>query len=431
MSSAFVKGRTWLRAHLEHSLVRNAYYLMSSTVFSSAVSFLFWIIAVRLYPQEAIGLSAAVLSTTGLLFGMADIGLGVAAIRFLPESGRDSSALVNSVLTVTMGMSAALAVLFLAVSPALTPQFAPVTRSPAFGLVFVVLTCAQSLTVTLGSLFLARRRSKFSFYQDASSSVLKLVLAIPIALLLPSALGLVAASTLAMCLSAGWALMVFLPSTDPQLRLAPRVSWRILRPMISFASGNHIARVFLDGHILLAPIIVLGLLGAATNAVFYLAWTSSMILRVIPVATFNSLLAEGVNDPASMPAHIRKALRLTAAILLPAVGLVLLIADYFLLILGKEYSQQGGDVLRLLALANIPWSVNYLAISIARVRKDNVTLLFVGVGLFTAVTSLLFLLVPMFGLIGTGIAYLCAQCIIAATVMAVFFIRRHRRQIGS
>lgn len=431
MSSVFARAYDWLRAHLSQSLFRNAYYLMTSTVFSSAISFLFWILAVRLYPQDAIGLSAAILAMTGLLFGMADLGLGVAAIRFLPEAKKGATLLVNSVLTVTIGLSALLAFLFLVLSPILAPQFAPVAHDPVFALVFIALTCAQSLTVTLGSLFLARRRSEFSFYQDASSSILKLILAVPMVIILPSALGLVTANMLAMCLSAGWALLVFLPRTDPQFRFTPRASWPTLRPMIRFASGNHVARIFLDGHILLAPIIVLSLLGAATNAIFYLAWTSSMILRVIPVATFNSLLAEGVNDLGAMPAHIRKSLKLTAIILLPSVGFVLIIADYFLLILGKEYSRQGADVLRLLALANIPWSINYLAISIARVRKDNSTLIFVGIGLFAAVTALFLLLVPRLGLIGTGVAYLGAQCIIAAIVMTVFFGRRGLRRAVS
>jgi len=424
MNDVFPRGRDWLRSHLGLSLFRNAYYLMSSSVLTSAVGYVFWIVAVRLFPQDSIGLAAAVLSTTGLIVGIADFGLGVSSIRFLPEAGKNSLVLVNSVITLTAGTAIVLAVLFLLASPLIAPRFVPVARNPGFALLFVAAAAIQSLTFTLGALFLARRRTKYSFYQDTSASFLKLVLMIPIAWLIADARGLVGSNVLALALSTFYALFVLLPRTEPGFRLSPMVSLSILRPMVRYSFGNYAARVFLDAHTLLAPLIVLNLLGGAANAVFYMAWASSMIFRVIPNATFNSLFAEGSNDEASMSVHIRKAIWMTAALLLPASALMIAGANYFLLIIGKRYAAGGSDALRLLVLANIPWSINYLAISIARVRKDGQTVFLVSVALFVAVIASFFVFVPLWGVIGGGFAYLFGQSIVAILVVIVFSARR-------
>jgi O-antigen/teichoic acid export membrane protein len=169
---------------------------------------------------------------------------------------------------------------------------------------------------------------------------------------------------------------------------------------------------------------MLNLLGPAANAVFYMAWASSMIFRVIPNATFNSLFAEGSNDEASMSAHIRKAMWMTAALLLPASALMIAGADYFLLIIGKRYAEGGSDALRLLVLANIPWSINYLAISIARVRKNSQTVFLVSVALFAVVIASFFVFVPMWGIIGGAFAYLFGQSVVALGVAIIFSMRR-------
>lgn len=423
-AATFLRARNWLQAHLGQSLFRNAYYLMTSSVLSSAVGYVYWIIAVRLFPQQSVGIAAAVLSTTGLIVGIADLGLGVATIRFLPEVGSGARVLVNSVINLTVFLSAALAVLFLLVSPYVAPQFATVAHSPSFAVIFVAAASIQSLVYTLGSLFMARRASKYSFYQDTSASVIKLIVIIPIAYIFTDARGLVGATVLGLALSAFYALIFMLPKTEPGFRLSPQVSFPTLRPMVRYAFGNYSGRVFLEAHTLIVPLIVLNLLGGAANAIYYMAWATSLIFRVIPTATFNSLFAEGSNDATSMSILIRKAIRMTAALLTPASLLMIVGADYFLLIIGKHYASGGANTLRVLVLANFPWAVNYLAISVARVRKDNRTVFLVSLGLFMAVIASFFVFVPIWGVLGGGIAYLAGQSVVAMVVVVVFCVRR-------
>jgi O-antigen/teichoic acid export membrane protein len=408
------------------SLFRNAYYLMSSSVLTSAIGYAFWVAAVRLFSQESIGLAGAVLSTTGLIVGIADFGLGVGLIRFLPSVGTGEARLLNSALTVTATASAILAALCLLFIPILAPQFSTVAQDPVFAGLFVLVTLVQSLAYTLGSVFMAKRASRFSYVQDTTSSIVKLLLVFPAAFVVADARGVVGATAVALTLAALYALFVLLPRAQAGFRLRPVVSLTALQPMMRYAFGNYCARIFLEAHILLVPLICLSLLGEKGSAVFYIAWASSMVFRVIPNAVFNSLFAEGANDPASFDANIRKAVKLTMSLLIPASILMLAGAYYFLLVIGREYASEGVNALRFLVLANIPWSINYLAISIARVRKDNKAVIAMAAGLFVSVVGALFLFAPIWHITGAGMAYAAGQVVVAFAVVGAYVMRRQR-----
>ncbi len=406
------------------SLFRNAYYLMSSSVLTSAIGYSFWVVAVRLFPQESIGLAGAVLSTTGLIVGMTDLGLGVGLIRYLPTAGAGETKLLNSAITVTATASVAIAALCLSFIPLLAPQFFVVVQDPVFAGLFVLVTLVQSLAYTLGSVFMAKRVSRFSYVQDTMSSLVKLLLVFPAAFVPADARGVVGATAVALTLAAIYALFVLLPRAQEGFQLRPLVSISALRPMMRYAFANYCARIFLEAHILLVPLICLGLLGEKGNAVFYIAWVSSMVFRVIPNASFNSLFAEGANDPLGFDKNIRKAVKLTMSLLIPASLLMLAGAYYFLLIIGREYASEGANSLRFLVLANIPWSINYLAISIARVRKDNRAVIVMSVALFLSVLGALHIFVPLWHVTGAGVAFLVGQSVVALAVIAAYGLRR-------
>lgn len=171
------------------------------------------------------------------------------------------------------------------------------------------------------------------------------------------------------------------------------------------------------------PIIVLNLLGAESNAFFYIAWAISSVLTTVSNDTSTSLFAEGSYDEAQLKANIKRSLKMAAVLLLPAVILALVLADKLLLLFGGTYSTSGTALLRILALASIPTSVNTIFMAIKRVQKNLKALLIMTSFTSTTALGLAFILLPRMGIEGAGIAWLVGQTASATLVVLVSVLR--------
>ena len=96
--------------------------------------------------------------------------------------------------------------------------------------------------------------------------------------------------------------------------------------------------------------------------------------------------------------------------------LIVALAPYVLRLFGPWYASQGTLTLRLLALSTLPNIVVSLAVSRARVQRRMITVVVVLGGLCVVVLGLTVLLVPHLGIVGGGIAWLTAECVIATAL---------------
>jgi O-antigen/teichoic acid export membrane protein len=164
------------------------------------------------------------------------------------------------------------------------------------------------------------------------------------------------------------------------------------------------------------PLIVAVQLGLAASAYFYVAWVVATAFDLVLSNIGVSFLVEGAHEGASVPALARSAAKLTAALVLPAVAIVIVAAPIALSFLGADYAEHGTVLLRLLALAAIFRAVNVLFLSLARVHRRVRQI--VAVQAMTCVLGLglaLVLLGPL-GLPGAGVAVLIAQATTAVFV---------------
>jgi O-antigen/teichoic acid export membrane protein len=174
--------------------------------------------------------------------------------------------------------------------------------------------------------------------------------------------------------------------------------------------------------------MVLNTLGTEMNAYFYIAWMGAAVFQIIPSSIFNALFAEGSNDEVSIRTYTTKSLKLTFLLLLPLTLLILTIAEKLLLLFGQAYADNAALLLRIAAVAVIPWGINYLYISIERVRKN-----IKGIVTVTAAATCLslgssYLLMLRMGLVGVGIGYAAGQTIVALSV--VIHLWRRYSQAG-
>ncbi len=420
VSERLSRARYRLSSHWKSSFIRNAYYLMTSSVATAGLGYLYWIIGARLFSAENIGFTAAVFAAAGLIISIADMGLGIASIRYLSSAGDKRVLMINSIITVTTITSLVIAVLFLLLTPYLARQFLPIIESIPYILLFLLFVVAHSNLYTMGSIFTGLRTSKYSFLQDVTTAVCKIIFLVPIGLMYPDGPGLLMAGALAMCIAGFYAIRVSLPAAQPSYCFQPVVSTSTLVPMVGYSLSNYVARIFLEAHTLLFPIISLELIGSRANAAFYLAWITSMILRVIPSACFNSLFAEGSSDIESVSANVRRAIKITLLLLVPACGIMVIGAEYILQIIGAQYALEGTDALRLLVLANIPWSINYLAITWARIHRSNVVVIVIASILLISSLGASYFFMPIWGATGGGVSYLFGQIVTAGFVLLFY-----------
>ena len=154
------------------------------------------------------------------------------------------------------------------------------------------------------------------------------------------------------------------------------------------------------------------MLGAEQNAYFFIAWAISGLLLVIPSATLHSLLAE-CSYGEDLKFNVLRAVKFIYLLLLPAIIFIFLFGNYLLLIFGKQYAENSLEVLRILSLASIPYSINALYASIKRIKKEIKSLiyLYAGISIITIVAG--YLLMWKMRIIGVGVAWVLANGLVA------------------
>lgn len=410
------------------SLYRNAGYLMAGTAVSSIGGFVFWIMAARVYSVEAVGLGAAAIAALGLLALVSESGLGIGLIRFLPGAGRDGNDMLNTFFTVSGSASVAIALVFLAGLGFWSPELMPVRQQPVFFAAFVVLAVANALQPLVSNVFLAKLNTRFIVIKNVIMGALKIAFLPLFAIFFDSGLGIFASQGLAVAIAVLLAALLFLPRVQDGYRPFFKVERRLLSKLGRYAAGNYVGRVLLQATPLILPLVVLNTLGVEMNAYFYVAWAIVTALKAIPSSVFNSLFAEGSNDEASIRTNSAKSLAFVFLLLLPLTLSILVIAEKLLLLFGQEYAENAALLLRVVVVAVIPWAINYLYISIERVRKNIKGV--IGVTAVATCLSLGFscLLVLNLGLVGVGIGYAAGQAVVAMAVV-ILLLRRYQPRV--
>ncbi len=397
---------------------------MSSTIFNSLIGFIFWVIITRFFTTESVGFAGAIMSTLGLLAGISELGLGIGLIRFLPDAGDSGNDMINTILTISGMFSLVLSAVYIAGLGFWSPALVFIRENYFFCGIFMLFTFVWTLNPFTGSIFLTKLKSKYILMQEALTGLIKIILLIPLILFFSGPMWIVVASGISILIPLGVALFLLIPKIQSGYVTIPTLKMRSLKPIIHYSTANYIARVFLEAHILIIPIMVVNILGPEINAFFYIAWLLSIILRVIPNSLSNSLFAESSNDETFLLKNAWKTLLTTIILLLPAILVISVLAEKILLLFGRQYSHNGIHVLRVLLFANIPWSINYLFISIGRVRKEANNVIGISVLIFICTVGLSYFLMTKIGLLGVGLGYLTGQTIVAMTVLIIFFKRQ-------
>lgn len=334
-------------------IVQNAASIVGTAGLNSALGFLYWWLAARVFPPAAVGLASAGISAMMLLGMMGTLGLGTALIGELPRRPGEASGLLTTALATSGAASAVLGVLFALAAPYLSPELAPYAAGIASLGLFALGVALTSVTQVFDDALIGLYRGHYQLWRNGFFVIAKLVLLFAASKWLASKLGLTIYAT--------WVLGSLLSLVFIAL-LAPRQSggWRSYRPqwgrmrsLSRAALGHHALNISLQAPGLMLPVVVAVLLSTSVNAAFYIAWMVAGFVFIAPRALTTVLYAVGSDNPRLLGEKSRLTVKLSLVAVLPAAAILFVAAGPILHLFGVAYAEQAQSSLRILSLAAV------------------------------------------------------------------------------
>ena len=415
-----VSTRTRLIEHVRVPLHRDGYALAANSAFTAVTGLVYWIVAAHEYGPRDVGVNAALISSMMFLAGIAGLNLTNVVVRFLPEAGPRTARVAAIAYAVAGFAAVVVALVFVAGVGAWAPSLDFLGDDAALGGWFLLSTVGWCLFSIQDSVLTALGKAVWVPVENAVFALLKLGLLIVFASLLP-VYGIFVSWTAAMLVSVACVnAVIFTRLVRRQvLRRHDEPAMFRNRAFGRYFAADYACSVAWMSATNLMPLVVTAVAGAAVNARYALAWAVALPLYAFAASIGMSLVLHGSRDRASLPALERKAALQGARVLLPTVLAAVLLAPHVLSLFGGDYAAEATTLLRLLALAALPYFVLTLALSVARVERRLRPAVLAWTTQAVLALALAAPLLDALGVTGAGVAWLGSQCAVAVGVLAV------------
>jgi O-antigen/teichoic acid export membrane protein len=400
-------------------LYRSSFALMLTTGLNGVLGFAYWVLAARLYPAKAVGLGAGAISAMTLVSSIGWIGLQYVLLRFVPVAGGAQTRLVRFTYAAATAIALTATAVFLAGFAQLA-GLGLLTESPITVIVFTASIVLWVVFSLQDSALIGLRRAGWVPIENAAFGAIKAVLLVVLAasasawaILGAWVLGLVG---LVLVINAALFGRLLRREHGSPSRLPPR------RQLIRFATGHHFVAVTAALPDSLVSLLVLAFMPGAANAYYYSAWAVSFSLRLLAVNMSNALTVEGALAETKVRSLVLQVSRLAFAVVIPLVLGVLLLAGPIMRAFGPEY-EHAANLLRLFALALVPFTIVNFVIAVERIRQRIGPALAIAAASTLVTIGLDLWLIPSVGLSGAGWGWLGGQ-LIAALVAVGLTVRR-------
>lgn len=408
-----------LRSHLRIPLFANAYALMTNQVVAAGLGFLYWLLAARLYTEDAVGVNSATISTIIYMAALAELSFKSAMTRFVPRAGKDAPRLIGTAFGINLGLAFLVSLFLITVGKRIPLTASLLTSIEIPPILLILATMFWSLSYIQDGVLIGMRRAKWVLAKNMALNVSKLVLLVILFRIMPE-YGLVASWFVAVPIFVLVAsILIFYRFMPDQFALDFSQTKRITRgELFKSISGDYIGALLSETSTRLLPLLVLHILGERFAAYYYQAWNIATALLLLVTSMTSSFTVEASANMAQLALHSRRILRQMVSLLVPAVAAIWISAPLILNLLGKNYAFESISLLRWLVLATLPYMLNSWYLSYSLVFANVKTIIFVQ-GLQLIVTiSLSYLLMPLYGIVGIGMAWLLAQVVIAVFALS-------------
>jgi len=417
-------GSPWRRLRTD-ALFGTSVAIMASTVVTSGLGYVLWLVVARVSGQEVSGDGAAITSLMMAVSLLAAVGAAAAMIQWLPATSdavdwhrRVTAGVVATTILSVVGALVAVALMLL------TIDSLPALRTVPGAALF----CVGVLFTALGTLHdyicISEQRGALMLMRNTIASLVRL----PLVVLPFVVAGQQMQILLAWTVSAGLSLVVAVPlfrgrSTGRTL-LRPVVTRLLpeLRLMASSFAGQHMITVTAMLGSYLLPVLVIDRLSAVDNAYFYITWMLGSLFSIISPAVSAALFASAAADPAQIRAATRRSLMIIGGLLVVPI-LVYLVAGRALLgLFGADYADNGWLLLVLLTVAALPDAITNVAVAVLRSTDRIAAAVWLNGSMLLGCLVMSFVLLPSWGIVAVGASWLAAQT--AGALWAAFALRR-------
>ncbi len=405
-------------------LFLNGYALVLSSGATSVLGIGYWIMAARLYSEEAVGLNSAALTAMFFLANVAQLNLVNALNRFVPSAGRATTRLILWSYLASTVMAVCASAIFLFGINLWAPSLSALSSSPSSTLWVVLATASWCIFTLQDGVLVGLRQAKWVPLASTTYAVVKLGMIVLLARAMPGTGIFVSWTAPVLLLVIAVNALIFLHLVPSHVRATELQAHRIDKSaIVRFVMGDYFGSLAWIATISLLPIVVLEQVGPVASAHFYLAWNITYALYLVSGNMGMSLVTEAARDEAKLNLYSYQVLQRTVPLVAAAVALIIIGAPAILRLYGASYASEGATLLRLLSLSAIPYTFVSVYLSMVRVQGKiyKVTLVLAALCAIVLVSS--YLLLKPYGITGVGVAWLLGQ----STVMLALLLTDLRK----
>ena len=381
----------------------------------SGAGFVFWIISARLFTVSEVGLASSMISAMMLISTISMLGLNIALIRYLPTS-KNKGKKIGTTFVVVGLVSFVLGVIFISGLSLFSPDLYFLKNNMIKSFIFILAIVSWSWFGLIESVFISLRRSDLVLIKNLVYSLFKVTL--PIILIGLGIFGIFGSWVLSTIIAFLFSMIMLIKE---KIRIKIAIYDSIIKKIFRFSFANYFANFLYNAPGMIFPLMITTLISPESTAYFYTSWMMSSIIFSISTSIANSLFAEGSCNLINLQKLIKKSLSLIFMILVPIVLIFLIFGQYLLLFFGESYSYQGTEVVRILAISSIFFSLNTILLTVFKITNKIKKLL-----LLTLITTIIILVISYIlldlGIRGVALAWLIGHFLLSLYLIIDRFI---------
>ncbi len=347
--------------------------IVGATAATSLLGAVYWWLAARQFPAEAVGLASSAISAMTLIATLSSLGLGTFLMGALPSRPDGGRTLIAASLIISGGGAGVMAFAFAFAAPILSSDLDPLGAGPLPALVFAAGAALTAAGLVLDQALIGLLRGGLQLGRNVVLGVTKLGVLFLAGAVLARESGMdIYSAWVAGLVFSFLGLAPLLPiremlagvSVTRWVQALPSAMATAWKSMLSHQALNLALRL----PIFLLPVLAVVLVSAVANASFYIAWLVVNLAFVAPGSLATVLYTVGSGDRDALAEKIRMTLKLALVLTVAATIVLLSVAGPLMSIFGKSYSENATTVLRILALSGIPILVKNHYVAVVRIQ---------------------------------------------------------------
>ncbi|MFC0242583.1 lipopolysaccharide biosynthesis protein [Rhodopseudomonas telluris] len=346
------------------ALLRNSGALTLATVVTAGLGFGYWWLAARLFPPEAIGRAAALLSVMGLLGLLGDSGLGTLLVGEAARYRGRVAGLVSAATVVAMALAAALGMVFVVAEPLF--GHASLIAGRHTMLLFIFGSALTAFTMVVSQALLGTLNGTARMLQQVVFSLLKLGM-IGMAALAGASNEIAILMTWIAGAVVSW-ILVDLATHGGVRALLGRPDFALLHKLRHKVLDHYTLDIALQAPGLVVPFLVVVILTPTTNAAFAVVWMLIATAAAIPAVMATVLFPVVRASPKQSRHNFAVSLGVSLLFSTACAVFVLVYSREILAAFNPAYPDIAGSSLRFLGFSLLGSTLKFHACTLARLN---------------------------------------------------------------